>query len=69
MGIFIGGTIHEVAHVVAAGNTLGADISNNAVIVKMLRVMMIAPFLIFLSLWLSKRKQEKKQKLLFLGLP
>lgn len=58
MGIYIGGTIHEVAHVAAAGNTLGSEISNNAVIVKMLRVMMIAPFLIFLGLWLTKRKDK-----------
>ncbi len=63
MGIFIGGTIHEVAHVAAASNTLGAEISNNAVIVKMLRVMMIAPFLIFLGLWLSKKKTGKKAKI------
>jgi len=62
MGIYIGGTIHEVAHVVAAGNTLGAEISNNAVIVKMLRVMMIAPFLIVLSIWLAKKVQIQKAK-------
>ncbi|MFT5836222.1 MAG: putative integral membrane protein (TIGR00698 family) [Sulfurimonas sp.] len=65
MGIYIGGTLHEVAHVVAAGNTLGVDISNNAVIVKMLRVMMIAPFLIVLGLWLvkSKNKTQKTTKI------
>jgi len=62
MGIYIGGTIHEVAHVVAAGNTLGAEISNNAVIVKMLRVMMIAPFLIVLSIWLAKKSTNSKSK-------
>ncbi|WP_024953717.1 YeiH family protein [Sulfurospirillum arcachonense] len=62
MGIYIGGTIHEVAHVAAAGNTLGTEVSNNAVIVKMLRVMMIAPFLIFLGLWLSKKKSTKQNK-------
>jgi len=59
MGIYIGGTIHEVAHVAAAGNTLGAEIANNAVIVKMLRVMMIAPFLIILSLYLAKKTTQK----------
>jgi len=61
MGIYIGGTIHEVAHVAAAGATLGVEVSNNAVIVKMLRVMMIAPFLIFLGLFLS-HKRDKTQK-------
>jgi uncharacterized integral membrane protein (TIGR00698 family) len=62
MGIYIGSTIHEVAHVVAAGNTLGSEVANNAVIVKMLRVMMIAPFLIFLSLWLASKSKGKSGK-------
>lgn len=53
MGIFIGGTIHEVAHVVAAGNAINADASSNAIIVKMIRVMLLAPFLIILSIWLA----------------
>lgn len=55
MGIYIGGTIHEVAHAVAAGNGVGPEACANAVIVKMMRVMMIAPLLICLSFWLSKR--------------
>ncbi|RXJ66340.1 YeiH family putative sulfate export transporter [Halarcobacter ebronensis] len=59
MGVYIGGTIHEVAHVVAAGNAIGSDASSNAIIVKMIRVMMIAPFLIFLSIWLAKSAKEK----------
>lgn len=63
MGIYIGSTIHEVAHVAAAGNTLGSEIANNAVIVKMLRVMMIAPFLIFLSLWLASKGGSGKTKI------
>jgi len=62
MGLYIGSTIHEVAHVAAAGNTLGSEVANNAVIVKMLRVMMIAPFLIFLSLWLASKGGSGKTK-------
>ncbi|WP_368030194.1 YeiH family protein [Arcobacter sp. s6] len=54
MGIYIGATLHEVAHVVGAGQSLGEDVSQNAVIVKMIRVMMLAPFLIILSIWLLK---------------
>ena len=53
MGIFIGGTIHEVAHAVAAGNAIDAAASSNAIIVKMIRVMLLAPFLIVLSIWLA----------------
>ncbi|AYA39905.1 YeiH family putative sulfate export transporter [Xenorhabdus nematophila] len=48
-GIFSGSTVHEVAQVVAIGHTLGSDAENAAVISKMLRVMMLAPFLLLLS--------------------
>lgn len=56
-GIFAGSTIHEVAQVVAAGNAVSADAANTAVIAKMVRVMMLAPFLIFLSAYLSRAGQ------------
>lgn len=64
MGIYIGGTLHEVAHVVAAGNALGEEASQTAVIVKMIRVMMLAPFLVILGVWLLQSTQgiAKKQK-------
>ncbi len=54
MGIYIGSTVHEVAHVVAAGNAVGPETAKNAVIVKMIRVMLIAPFLVILGVLLSK---------------
>lgn len=49
MGIFTGSTVHEVAHVVGAGNAMGTDVSNNAIIVKMIRVMMLVPVLLVIS--------------------
>lgn len=65
MGIYIGGTLHEVAHVVGAGNALGNAVSENAVIVKMIRVMLLAPFLIILSVFIIKtgisNSDEKKK--------
>ena len=42
MGLYTGATLHEVAHVVGAGNAMGAEIADGAVIVKMIRVMMLA---------------------------
>jgi len=48
-GIFIGSTMHEVAQVVAAGHAISPEAENAAVIAKMLRVMMLAPLLIFLA--------------------
>lgn len=53
-GIYAGSTIHEVAQVVAAARSISADAANTAVITKMVRVMMLAPFLIALSAWLSR---------------
>ncbi len=45
----MGSTMHEVAQVVAAGHAVSPDAENAAVIAKMLRVMMLAPFLLFLA--------------------
>ncbi|AOO64129.1 YeiH family protein [Sulfurospirillum halorespirans] len=62
MGIYIGGTLHEVAHVVAAGNAVGVEASKTAVIVKMIRVMMLAPFLVILGFWLVQTSHAVSQK-------
>ena len=53
-GIYVGGTVHEVAQVVAAGGAIGGAAADNAVIVKMTRVMMIAPLLIILGIIVSR---------------
>ncbi len=55
-GIFTGSTVHEVAQVVAAAHAISDDAANTAVIAKMVRVMMLAPFLIILSAYLSRSK-------------
>ena len=55
MGLYTGATLHEVAHVVGAGNAMGAEIADGAVIVKMIRVMMLAPVLLVMSLLLTRR--------------
>jgi len=62
-GIYVGGTIHEVAQVVAVPASVPGspeEMANAAVIVKMTRVIMIAPMLIILGLYLnfSARKEE-----------
>jgi uncharacterized integral membrane protein (TIGR00698 family) len=48
-GVFTGSTIHEVAQVVAAGRSVSEPAAAAAVIEKMLRIMMLAPFLLVLS--------------------
>lgn len=55
MGIYSGSTLHEVAHAVGAGNAMGAEVSNVAVIVKMIRVMLLVPVLIILGYWVAAR--------------
>lgn len=54
MGIYIGATMHEVAHVVGSSNAVGDIASTEAIIIKMIRVMMLAPFLLILSFWIFK---------------
>ena len=53
MGIYAGSTLHEVAHAVGAGNAMGEDISNVAIIVKMIRVMLLVPVLLVLGYWVA----------------
>ena len=57
-GVYTGSTIHEVAQVVVAGRAVGEQAANTAVIAKMVRVMMLAPFLIVLSAWLSRSSAQ-----------
>jgi uncharacterized integral membrane protein (TIGR00698 family) len=47
--VFTGSTVHEVAQVVAAGRSVSDAAAATAVIEKMLRIMMLAPFLLALS--------------------
>ena len=63
MGIMTGSTVHEVAHVVGAGNAMGKEVSDAAIIVKMIRVMMLVPVLLIVS-WSvahSSRGDEETQ--------
>ena len=59
MGLYTGATLHEVAHVVGAGNAMStvdaasASIEHMAIIVKMIRVMMLAPVLLVLAFCLG----------------
>lgn len=49
-GIFLGGTIHDVAQVVGAGYSLSTQTGDVATIVKMLRVAMLVPVVLAISL-------------------
>ena len=58
-GLYAGSTIHEVAQVVAVGQSIGAEAANAAVVEKMLRVMLLAPFLLCLSLHSAAASRAK----------
>lgn len=59
-GIYIGSTIHEVAQVVAAARSVDPQAADTAVIaIKMVRVMMLAPFLVMLSVWLTRDEAKR----------
>lgn len=57
-GVYAGSTVHEVAQVVVAGRAVGEQAADIAVITKMVRVMMLAPFLLLLSAWLARRSAQ-----------
>lgn len=48
-GVFLGGTIHDVAQVVAAGMLLGPAQADSATVVKLFRVMLLLPVVMAIS--------------------
>lgn len=65
-GIYLGGTLHEVAHVVGASGGISEEVARSAIVVKMTRVMCLAPFLIILSFFVYRgRKNTSKTKVRF----
>lgn len=61
-GIYIGSTVHEVAQVIAAARAVGPEAADTAVITKMVRVMMLAPFLIGVARWLGEQRGEASDR-------
>ncbi len=62
VGLFFGGTIHEVAQVVGAASVVSADATHIATIVKMTRVVLLAPVLLVLSAWLARSTHRADSK-------
>ena len=62
IAVYIGSTLHEVAHVVGAGNAIdaaGGNVADAATIAKMIRVMLLAPVLVIMSVCLSGKQKNK----------
>ena len=49
-GLFLGGTIHDVAQVVAAGMLLGPEAGDTATVIKLFRVMLLTPVVVVIAL-------------------
>lgn len=61
-GIFIGAAIHDVAQAVGAGYSLSPETGDIATITKLLRVMLLVPFIaIFALVYWAERKKPVKQ--------
>lgn len=54
VGLFFGGTIHEVAQVVGAASNVSPEATHIATIVKMTRVMLLVPVLLVIGVWLNR---------------
>ncbi len=59
LGIYIGGTVHEVAQVVGAASNIDPATTEVATIVKMTRVALLVPVLLVLGLWLRSRSSQE----------
>lgn len=60
-GIFLGGTIHDVAQVVGAGYSISPEVGDYAVLTKMLRVALLLPIVMAFSIAVRQRKGSAKR--------
>lgn len=58
-GIYIGSTAHEVAQAIAAGQSISTETMQTAIIVKLIRVMFLAPFIFLLGQILCRFEQNE----------
>lgn len=63
LGIFIGASTHEVAHVVGAASAVNADTQIYAVIEKMIRVIMLVPLLFLLPFMVKNTETGGKKNI------
>lgn len=60
-GVLAGGSLHEIAHAVAAGNAGGPKAEEVATIVKLSRVLMLAPLSLILSFFVPKNANSTEK--------
>lgn len=57
-GLFLGGTIHDVAQVVGAGYTLGTEAGDHATVVKLFRVAMLSVVVVVVSALFKAQREH-----------
>ncbi|MGG3572302.1 YeiH family protein [Bacillus gobiensis] len=57
-GIFAGGTLHEIAHVIAAAEPDGAAAVDMAVVVKLTRVALLVPIALIIGFFIERGSKE-----------
>ncbi|WP_169569605.1 YeiH family protein [Sneathiella limimaris] len=60
-GVFLGGTIHDVAQVVGAGYSISDETGDISTVVKLLRVTMLVPVVLIFSFIFSARNKAKEE--------
>jgi uncharacterized integral membrane protein (TIGR00698 family) len=60
-GIWAGTSIHSTPQVVAAGIAYGTEAGEVAVIVKLVRVLLLAPLAVGIGFWYAKQKRQRLQ--------
>lgn len=61
-GMFLGGSIHDVAQVVGAGFMLSTDIGDASTLAKMFRVAMLMPVILLIALSVRVRSESDNQE-------
>ena len=61
-GMFAGGTLHEIANVVAAGDIGGLDALELALVVKLARVILLVVVAAGIGVWMSRRNKQDGEK-------
>lgn len=62
-GIFLGGTIHDVAQVVGAGYSISPETGDIATVTKLLRVALLVPIVLTFSIYLHRHSEVEKSSL------
>lgn len=61
-GVFSGGTLHEIAHVIAAAAPGGESAVDLAVVVKLTRVAMLVPVALLVGAWMQRKTPRRSRQ-------